>query len=256
MREVLLSLGFVDGNRFNAKLLGRRRRGWGEIGLSLPEAQLHIDLHWEISVGVGARSLDGEEVFSRAAALHLLGREVPVPSAVDRLLIICASGTRDRWGSIEKLLGLALQVRDTSSEAWQQVLVVAQGAGCARRVAIGVAHVCRVFDLAAPPAVATVMADDSLARSRLRTLRPGSLQDGPSWQDRPTLEHLFWKFATEDSAVAGLGHAGVRFFRSGPEDWEWVNLPSYAEWLYPVLRPARLALKWAKRSSGTARAPE
>lgn len=252
VREVLLSFGFKDGNRFNTKLLSRKRRGWGEIGLSLAEVQLHLDVHWEISVGVGARSLDSEQVFLRAAHRTLLGREVLTPSLVDRLLIICAGGTRDRWGSIEKLLGLALQVRDTPPEIWQRVIAAAHGAGCERRVAIAVAHVSRVFDLPVPPAVVAVMADDSVARWLLPTLRPESLEEGPSWRDRPTLDHLFWKFATEDSALAGLGHASVRFFRAGPEDWEWVTLPRYAEWLYPVLRPARLALKWARRSSGAA----
>ena len=252
VREMLLAFGFEDGCRFNTKLLSRKRRGWGEIGLSLAEVQFHLDVHWEISVGVGARSLDSEQVFSRAAHRTLLGREVLAPSAVDRLLIICASGTRDRWGTIEKLLGLAMQVRDVPPEIWPQMMAAAHDAGCERRVAIAVAHVGRVFELPLPPAVAAVMADDSRARSLVRTLRPGALEEGPPWRNRPTLEHLFWKFATEDSALAGLGHASVRLFRSGPEDWEWVTLPRFAGWLYPVLRPVRLALKWAKPGRGAA----
>jgi len=39
----------------------------------------------------------------------------------------------------------------------------------------------------------------------------------------------------------------VRFFRPGPEDWDSLALPGWAEWLYYLLRPPRLALKWLKR---------
>jgi hypothetical protein len=63
----------------------------------------------------------------------------------------------------------------------------------------------------------------------------------------PRLDMLTWRFATEDTLWAGLAHAATRFFRPGPEDWEWFALPRGARWLYRALRPARLAAKWAKR---------
>ena len=58
---------------------------------------------------------------------------------------------------------------------------------------------------------------------------------------------MLWSIVTEDSAGASAQHAALRFFRPGPEDWRTVALPAGADWLYWVLRPPRLALKWAKR---------
>jgi hypothetical protein len=64
---------------------------------------------------------------------------------------------------------------------------------------------------------------------------------------RTELARLAWRFATEDSIAAAVWHAATRFFRPSPEDWEWIALPAGMFWLYRLLRPARLAVKWAKR---------
>lgn len=179
--------------------------------------------------------------------MQLLGREVRTPSRVDALLLTCLNGTKDHWASVEGLLCTALQTGSFAPAEWAEVLASAQRAGCARRTLVGVAHACRVLDLPTPPAVAAAVARDGAARRLLRTLTPATLERSRSAGTEPRLGLLIWRFATEDSLPAGLAHAVTRFFRPGPEDWEWLALPRGAGWLYPVLRPARLAVKWAKR---------
>lgn len=246
-REVVLANGFTDSSPFNERIMAKRDHGLGEIAFWAAGTDVHLELHWEATVGAGARSLRAEAILEQAGRLHLLGREVATPSDVDALLISCLNGTKDRWASVEGLLCAALQARELRPAGWPALMSRAREAGGLRRTIVAVTHVCRVFGMETPAEVAAAVARDAAARRLLRSLGPETLERGRSADTEPRLDMLTWRFSTEDSLAAGLTHAATRFFRPGPEDWEWFALPRGARWLYRVLRPARLAAKWAKR---------
>jgi hypothetical protein len=243
-REVLLADGFVDSNPFNVRISRRKLGGLGQIALSAADGSVHVEVHWEATVGMSPRSLRPESVFTRAESASLLGRQVFCPGKTDFFLITCLNGTRDRWNSVEKLLGLAVQVRDTHAEAWPDLLSAGRAAGCSRRVILAVGHACRTLGLETPPAIQAAMAVDSVARGLLRSLKPDELQKGSALGPRRELARLFWGFATEDRFLLGLEHAATRFFRPGPEDWNAFALPRGTQWLYYTLRPVRVVGKW------------
>ena len=246
-REVVLADGFRDSLPFNDRIMAKRFHGWGEIAFWAAGNDTHLELHWEATVGFAARSLSAESVLEGAGRLTLLGHEVRTPSRVDALLVSCLNGAKDQWASVEGLLCVAAQVREFVQEEWPAVLARARDAGCARKTTVGVVHACRLLGLEIPAAVAAAVARDGAARRLLRALKPEALERGEQPAVEPRLDVFRWRIATEDSLSAALFQVATRFFRPGPEDWEWLALPKGAGWLYPALRPARLAAKWAKR---------
>ncbi len=243
-REALLAEGFIDAGPFNVRLASRETGGWGQIAFCSGTPGVQLEIHWEVTAGFSAGSLRPESLFSRAVSMHLLDREVLTPHPVDLMLITCLNGARDRWNALERMLGLAVQVRGTAPGDWPNVMAAAGATGCRRRVAIGIVHVCRVFGLAVPGEVTEVLAQDTLGRALVRSLRPDTLDGRLKASPLRHLSLLRWRFATEDSLAGGLGHATVRFFRPGPEDWASVRLPPALSWLYYPIRPARLGVKW------------
>ncbi len=165
VRQELLASGFEDGVWFNERLLRPEWRVWGEMPFVMPGADRMVDVHWRMTVGQGGAGIAAEEVIARSQPLTLLGREVRTPSDADLLLITCLHGTRHRWDGVEMLLSLAVQVRDLAGEAWPGIMAAAREAGCARRVTIAVAHVCRVFGLELPQEVAAALRRDPVARA-------------------------------------------------------------------------------------------
>ena len=246
VRDLLLWAGFRDSSPFNLQLLGRKRRTTGELHFESDEGDL-LDVHWQVSVGYEADALPAEVLLPRAQARTLLGRTVPGPSDADTLLMTCLHGTHHRWNTVEGLLAVAVQVRDTPAGQWSRLLAAARDAGCARRVTVGVAHVCRVFGLPLPPELARVLGEDRYSRALLRSLGPTTIERGVGQGGRVELTDLAWTIVTEDSIPRALEHAAVRAFRPHVGEWESVALPAGAEWLYYPLRPLRLVLKWLRR---------
>ena len=141
---------------------------------------------------------------------------------------------------MEGLLAVAVQVRDTPAGQWTRLLAAARDAGCARRVTVGVAHVCRVFGLPLPPELARALGQDRYSRALLRWLGPATIERGAGDGGRAELTDLAWTIVTEDSIPRALEHAAVRAFRPHVGEWEAIDLPAGAEWLYYPLRPLRL----------------
>jgi hypothetical protein len=246
-REALLADGFVDAGAYNTRMVGKRRGVWDQIALSAAQQGVHVELHWEVALGMSARSLKPETLFERATTLNLLGQDVPTLSPADFILVNCLNGARDRWNSVERILGLAMEISSAPATMWPEALTVARTAGCERRVTTAVAHACRVLDVPIPTTVADALAHDATARALLRSLRPETLRAAASGGEDGQLRTLFWRFATEDSLTAAARHGAARFFTPGPEDWEGLALPPRIAWLYYPLRPVRLAVKWARK---------
>jgi len=248
-RALLRAAGYRDWYTFDARLLQRRKRTAGELHFWAADGQSIVDVHWQVGVGYSAETLRAEDLMARAVPQTLLGRSVPGPTAQDMLLMMCMHGTRHQWDSVEMLLAVAVQVRDLPAEAWPALLAAAREAGCARRVVVAVAHTCRVLGLPRPAEVEHAIARDAASRALLRSLGPESLLTKRRVGRQQRVAKLVWTVATEDSLRAAFEHAALRVLRPGPGDWQSVALPGSVNWLYWVIRPARLLLKWARRWS-------
>jgi hypothetical protein len=251
-RRALLDAGFRDWTPFNRRILGRSSLAEGEVALvSAADGDLWVDLHWEVGVSPGARTLTPEGIIARAQASTLLGRDVPCAAPLDMLLISCVHGARHQWARLELLLALAVQVCRWG-EGWDGVLAAAGAAGCLRRVVVGVTHACRVLGAPLPEAVERALLGDSVGRRLLATLTPGALWGGRQVPVSEEYSRLRWVVLSEDDPAAQIGHLVVRALRPGPQDWATVDLPRALDWLYYGVRPARLACKWTAKSIASA----
>jgi hypothetical protein len=245
-REVVLANGYSDAAGYNMDIVRWHKEGWGHIEMIPTGSNPFLELHWEVFVSIGCRSLRGEELLKNASTGHLLGREVLAPSSEDAVLIDCVHGAKHEWDTVERLLGLAVRVVATPVEDWAGIFTAARRAGCRRRLVIGVAHACRVFGMTVPAEIRQALVHDRRSQLYLQDLKPALLDKSYQRTNREALVRLLARFATEDSVALSLRHASLRFFTPGPEDWGTIALPAHLGWLYWLLRPGRVTVKWLK----------
>jgi hypothetical protein len=98
-----------------------------------------------------------------------------------------------------------------------------------------------------PPLISGLLAGDPAARRLLASLAPDSLARVAARGRAQQLAKLRSRIESSDSLAAAVAQAAVRVVRPSPDDWRFVSLPARLEWLYWLIRPVRLALKWARR---------
>lgn len=253
-RQLLLANAFDDSCPYNERLLRRGSRSEGEVHLQRSHGELHVDLHWRLTVGFSTREVSAERLFAGARTADLLSRPVRVPSLGDQLLLTALHASRHDWRPLELRLGVAVQVARLPAAAWPDLCAAARELGCLRRVAVGVAHACRPFGVPVPSAILAELGRDPLASAYLGYLCGIAATSLAQPEAVPSvaadLASILWSVRAEDHLVGTLDHLLTRSFLPGTGDWATVRLPRRLEWLYWALRPVRLAAKYATRSLG------
>ena len=205
-----------------------------------------VELHWALG-DRDFRLMDMETLWTGLAPVRVGGRVVRTLSREQLAFYLAAHGTKHAWERLEWILDYGQLVRTSQSLDWSRIALAARRRGfesallLALRLASDLMGVPvpqalaaqvegdrRVQDLASR-VVASVAATEPFAEQPWSRLRAFSLSARERWRDRVRY-------------VADLA------LTPGSEDWTLLRLPNALYGLYYLLRPIRLAGKYARRA--------
>lgn len=221
------------------------RAAFCEHEFARPDGML-VELHWAFFPRAYGFSLRFEEALARGQPVRLGGSIVQTLGPEDLLVYLCAHGTYHRWVRLEWIVDVARLAGRAAAIDWSQVLERARALSAARMLRLGLLLARDLFAVRLPERVTRDLLGDraavslaSNARRRL-FLHPAGLEGvwAAHWYHVQAHDRL-------RDRVACLGRALITL---SPRDWALVPLP---DWLYPLyylIRPLRLAAKYAKRA--------
>ncbi len=246
-QELLISLGYqphfnITPRQLPAFLkLGYVQMFTRDKGMSV------VELHWGIASRFFTFSLDTDRFWSRLVNLDLMGKQVLAPAHADLLLLLCVHGAKDMWERLEWICGIAELVRKLDDRDWETVRRSAQETGAERILYLGCYLAREFFDAKLPDSVVMRIESDRIIPTLAAQIRV-NLVNGTSPGVR---ERMFFHLRTKDGQLDRLRYCARLLFTSTPVDWEILPLPASMSFLYPLLRPFRLAKKYAVDQSKT-----
>jgi hypothetical protein len=231
-----------------------------EIPFRAPDGTYFVDLHW--SVGHGhwrAFSPDIEKVWERTESVTLPHGSVRTLCREDLLLALCSHGTKHRWVCLKWLLDIAQLLRQSSRMNWSRVaemIACRPQAGVAASLGIVLAE--QVFDTPIPaeagrvlPAIERVRPVAAAIREEIRLNRQNG--DNPyrtllDLEDRPLT-----RLKIRARVAAGYPYGLLRelIVDVSPRDRAFIALPRYLDFLYHLVRPMRLMIKYSRHAART-----
>jgi hypothetical protein len=214
----------------------------GEYLFKRPGTQRLVELHTERTFRYYPRPMRVEDLYARQRRVPLDGRDVPVLSLEDELLLNCIHGAKHFW---ERLIWVAdvsaLAARHPEMD-WHKARQAARDVGAERMLHVGLQLGVSVFGVPPPPEMAAELALDSAARRLCRQVVRWLPQAGfapPSLQER-----AFFRVR-----MAGGGFAGTRYLLRlslSPTEEDWVEgAEDRRSWFWDALRrPLRLLRKY------------
>jgi hypothetical protein len=205
-----------------------------------------VELHWAIASRFFMFPLDVDRLLGRLVPMDLMGKKVLAPAPDDLLLILCAHGAKDLWERLEWVCGIAelIQVHDIN---WEVVRQQARELGAERTLFLGLLLAKEIFGARLPEAVAADIAAqpviEGLAKQVTQNLLSGKAVS--SGLRKMILFHI----RTKERPVDRLRYCLRLLFTTTPVDWEILALPPALSFLYPFIRPFRLAKKYAVNQS-------
>jgi hypothetical protein len=248
-RKVLLACGFPPRGGHS---LAQERALFAWLGHASFGAgsEDFVELHWRFAPAQFPFALSPERAIARSTRVMVAGQSIPLMAGDDLLVTLAMHGTRHLYERLEWLAGVALLFRTESDH--QAALLRHAGALRGRRMLLAsvvVAH--RVLGLPLDAVWRAALAADAEARAigdEIADLIIARGRDGVDLPDGATLQTLYARLI--DSRLDRVRSFLRAALMPTEREWELVRLPDALTPLYHVIRPARVAMTYARRLFG------
>ncbi|HEV7744484.1 MAG TPA: nucleotidyltransferase family protein [Pyrinomonadaceae bacterium] len=204
--------------------------------------RITVELHWRLAPRFFGAEFDTAKLWNSSRRIELHRSSVRVPAAEDLVLMLCIHGAKDCWEKLEWVSGLAELIRSEPQLNWNELLRQAKDIDCTMIVLLGLALAADLLDAPVPAGVF----DQLGGRKRVAALIPQVVDRFCSIGVAPWSLTARVKFhlALKDSLVDKFRYCVRLSLTTTPVDWELIQLPEFASFLYLPLRALRLLKKY------------
>ena len=220
---------------------GERGQAPGQYAFAPSGKRRHVELHTEKTLRYFSRPIDLDELNSRAIRVSIGGREIPIFSAEDLLVMLCVHGGKHFWERLSWIVDIA-QLIGAREMDWDLLIAIAGKLESARATLLGVYLAHEIAGAEVPERVlARAQADTRvmwLVRSVLNHF------EGISDPGGGVFRRAAFRLRSSDRFAQGLRQLIRLSLIPTESDRELVRLPGFLSPLYLVVRPLRLIGKY------------
>jgi len=249
----------VDVRRTGELLQARGYRRWLELDLtaaqetSFLQAQseytlsrddcVTVDLHWRLTPEWFSFTFDLERLWQRLQWVSLGGSSIRTLSSEDLLLVLCAHGTKHRWERLAWIADVAALIRAQPAIEWQWATEEARRLGGGRMLFLGLLLAIELGGASIPSPIVRLARADSYAVALAAEVRDRFLHE--AWRPPRIFEAVGFHLRTSEALADRSRYVARRAFSPSVGDFTFLPLPAALSFLYYVLRPFRLAMRYA-----------
>jgi hypothetical protein len=209
-----------------------------------------VELHWRFAPRQFPFGLTPETAIARSTRVAVAGQSMRLMARDDLLVTLAMHGTRHLYERLEWLAGVALLLR-TATHDPPALLRLASALHGKRMLLASVVVAHRVLGLpldAAWRSALTAEAEAWTVGDEIADLAIAQGRDGVALPDGATLQTLYTRLI--DSRLDRVRSLLRAALMPTEREWELVRLPDPLTPLYRVVRPARVAMIYARRLFG------
>ena len=241
VRALLVSMGYEDPREEPGDALQERLRKAKSYELIRSDDTL-VELHWDFLHPMHGPFLDPAEVWSRSVVSRVSGQSVRTLSPEDRVLYLCAHGSKHFWENLSPVCDVAESLRAHRDVLdWSLLLRRAETLRAERMLRVGLLLATHLLDAQLPAFVRRQIGQDAaaanLAEQALHRMSHGRTSEELTPDDARF--HLKMREHLRDRLpyYRQLSRLAVE---PTPKDRDWVELRPSLHFAYYLIRPIRL----------------
>jgi Uncharacterised nucleotidyltransferase len=244
-KDLLIRQGFRPRYALTPAQEAASLRSTRELHLVSADGLL-VELHAGVSYRSFGFPIDPQRLWERREPVALLGREVLTFSAEDLLLILCVHGAKHCWVSLGWVCDISELLRSLGQRIkWDVVAGQARELHVERLLGLGLALAEGLLQAPIPQGLSASIRTDPVIPLLVAQVR--------RWLFRETdhlpggLERARFLIHARERSRDGLRYGLSRAIRPEIADWEFLHLPSYLSFLYPIIRVFRIVREYELR---------
>jgi hypothetical protein len=206
-----------------------------------------VDLHWALLSRYLPFQLPVETVWKTALPRSIMGRKILTLAPRHELLYLCLHGAKHGWSRLCWIADVAQFVEKVPFE-WASLIEEARRLDLELAAAHALLLARSLLNVTLPPAAAQWAEGVKQAPETAEWARRRLFAGGDFFSGAVESASFLFRFAAGPRARIRIIE-GI-FLRPTEAEWKLVRLPPNLYWLYYAVRPARLAVKFARAALG------
>ncbi len=213
--------------------------------IGLHKGPIRVEIHWELLSTNYAVDWDEAALWRNTESVMINHQPVKTLSFENHLLYLCVHGSKHLFERLEWICDIDRAVRAKKDVDWEHLISVAQAMGIMRMLYLGLALAALFFHLPLPKEVLHKIDSDVAIEGLVRKVI--ALHYGKKGTNTKSYSSfgLLWRMRENFSDRLRFAYRGL--FAPKFDDFKFVALPKKALFLYPLIRPFRLLVKYFNR---------
>lgn len=214
-----------------------------ELSFTDPAGALKIDLHWGLLPNYYPRLIEDAELWGKLRSVRWARTHARTLAPEHQLLFLCAHGTKHLWERLGWICDTARLIQVETELNWSEVFARARRTDTRRMVSLGLLLASDLLGVELPSAAAELAAADPHARAMAATVLERLRADSPASAIETARFGIraFERRSNRMRLVVGM------VCQPTEAEYRALQLPPGLYWLYYLLRPLRLAVKYSRR---------
>ena len=253
VNEVMMGLGYRPKHPWRFGSANSPSVVPGEYDYHDDARRMIVEFHTELTLRHFPMRPDLEEMSRRLVPVMLSGHAVRTFAPEDMLVLLCVHGSKDFWERISWIADISELVRAQPQLDWDAAFGRAEELKAARMLNLGLALANKLLGMQLPDTALARVRRDSVADTVASEIVRRHLIGRTS--ERGAGERFRFRRRMVAGSMAGWRYAVRLTTQPADEDSAAIGLPGPLAWLYPLLRPFRLAREYraSRRSSSSTR---
>jgi Uncharacterised nucleotidyltransferase len=215
-----------------------------EIHMYRPADQILVELRWRVTPSYFSGSLDLDYLGEYIRPLQLMETEVPGLPPEELLVTLCIHGSKHQWDRLIWVCDVAELLRAHPGLDWQRVARHAARLGVGRAILCGLLVARTILDAPVPEVALNGIASGNAGHLAASQACGELFIDLPARQNIRYHLRLMERRGDQLRYLALIAQSKLRQLRPNDLDRAFLPLPKALDFLYFIIRPARLLVQY------------
>jgi len=214
------------------------------LGFHSPKKHIFLELHWELLSKNYAIHWEESYLWKNTQSICINQQILQTLSHTNHFLYLCAHGSKHLYARLAWVSDIDHYIQNQNNLDWEEILHEAKRLGIIRILYLSLFLAKNLLGTPLPHRVTIKMSQDIVAKKLAKQLI--NLHFTTMQQKEKDIHSFVLLWQMRENASDKIRFAWHALFSAKLDDFRFIQLPNYLAFLYPLLRPFRLMLKYLK----------
>ena len=214
------------------------------LGFETPKNNKLIEIHWELLSKNYAIYWEESLLWERTQTVLIDKHAVRTLNHTNHFVYLCVHGSKHLFERLSWVCDIDHYIQTQNDLLWEEIIVVAKKLGVLRMLFLSLNLSQTLLETPLPPHIKKQIANDKPTQILTQQLISSQFTNHPN--NTKNINSFKLLFNMRENHKDKLAFAWQALFATKITDFKFIQLPNYLKFLYPLIRPLRLTLKYFK----------